>query len=156
VYAIEWENVAKKMTVPKDSTPSQNSPLLLRFVACYAPPVLLTTRTPAFVYHSYAGTPEEAILAMHDAWKDMFVLGLPWRKNPSAHHRLSFPGGQCFCLRLSGKRELVQLNRSSRPADALEYGAERPSSAKTTASWAESSAPLPCWPPTSRRSLPIR
>jgi len=52
-------------------------------------------------------------------------------------------------LRLSGKRELAQLN----PFDLvvlldLSNTVQNAIIGEDTASWAESSAPLPCWPPT--------
>jgi len=84
---------------------------------------------------------------MHDTWKDMFVLGLP-----SAEKILRPLVVYAFLvvsLRLSGKRELAQLN----PFDlvvllTLSNTVQNAIIGEDTASWAESSAPLPCWPPT--------
>jgi len=73
----------------------------------------------AFVMFA-AGATKEANSAMHDIWKHMFVMGFPWRKRSfGPDHRLCLP---VVSLRLSGKRELVQLKsvRSGRLANTLD------------------------------------
>src|SRR5260370_35831949 len=66
----------------------------------------LTTRTR--LRHCLRGHPRGGNSAMHDIWKDMFVMGLPLAEKilrPIIVYAFLGVG-----LRLSGKRELVQLN----------------------------------------------
>src|SRR6267142_448576 len=86
-------------------------------------PRSLTTRTPAFVT-IHAGTPEEAILLCTILGKICSSWASLGGKNPSAPRRLCFPGGQPQALREARTRP-TQSVRPGRPADALEYGAER-------------------------------
>ena len=84
---------------------------------------------------------------MHDTWKDMFVIGLPLAEK--ILRPIIVYVFLVVSLRLSGKRELVQLN----PFDlvvllTLSNTVQNAIMAKTTASWAESSALLPCSSPT--------
>ena len=62
---------------------------------------------------------------MHDTWRDMFVLGLPLAEK--ILRPIFVYGFLVISLRLSGKRELVQLNpfRFGGAADAFQYRAER-------------------------------
>jgi len=62
---------------------------------------------------------------MHDMWKDMFVITLPILEKILRPVIVYF--FLVVMLRLSGKRELVQLNPFDLVgvADAIEHGAER-------------------------------
>src|SRR6202521_194438 len=67
----------------------------------------LTTRIPAVV-NVRAGMPRGGNSAMHDIWKDMFVMGLPLAEK--ILRPIIVYAFLVVSLRLSGKRELVQLN----------------------------------------------
>src|SRR3989449_2790628 len=97
----------RKMTVLKGGIPSQNSRLLLTIPRMLRSPRSLTTRTRAFVIVR-AGATKEANSAMHDIWKHMFVMGLPLAEK--ILRPIIVYAFLVVSLRLSGKRELVQLN----------------------------------------------
>src|SRR2546423_4496694 len=69
-------------------------------------PVLGTARTRAFA--TGRGRPQGGDPVMHDAWKDMFVMGLPLAEK--ILRPIIVYAFLVISLRLSGKRELVQLN----------------------------------------------
>src|SRR5712671_6717610 len=66
----------------------------------------LTTRTR--LRHCLRGHPRGGNSAMHNAWKDMFVMGLPLAEK--ILRPIIVYAFLVVSLRLSGKRELVQLN----------------------------------------------
>jgi len=68
---------ARKNDCTKDSTPSQNSPLYKIPCRVTAPPFSDNEDTPPLFITVHAGTPEEAILLWHDAWKDCSSWGFP-------------------------------------------------------------------------------
>jgi len=84
---------------------------------------------------------------MHDIWKHMFVMGLPLAEK--ILRPIIVYAFLVVSLRLSGKRELVQLN----PFDlvvllTLSNTVQNAIIGEDTPSWAESSPLLPCWRPT--------
>src|SRR5467141_811376 len=128
-------------------------PSFTRISCVLRSPRSLTTRTPAFVT-IHAGTPEEAILLCTILGKICSSWGFPWRKKSFGPS--SFMLSWWSASGSPGSANSSNSIRSSRPADALEYGAERHHRRRQQRPGRNHRRHFPAGHQLSRRSLPVR
>src|SRR5258708_14628527 len=106
MYEIGWESVANKCLYQRTGRPPRTARVYCDSVRFTLPPFSGNEDLPPLSQSARA--PRGGDPVMHDTWKDMFVMGLPLAEK--ILRPIIVYAFLVVSLRLSGKRELVQLN----------------------------------------------